>query len=228
MSEHLEQAKRWNLFARELEDILASYNLGLGHLDDRDGIHREKVRRLIQSLRAPKSFPVLNTEEMDLLVQTLQLGDEEVLRLRAALLATAIERTLMDRINQDEALLAAEQAFPLILKALHEQASRISGLGAVRGDDGGPGADDELETLFDTIWDTMDDAEMALQLSYRVDKQSERVAKARLARARFEEALADLEGSGDHIRALHFWKDCYDATKRGLAATCERLEDLSA
>ena len=83
MSEHLEQAKRWNLFARELEDILASYNLGLGHLDDRDGIHREKVRRLIQSLRAPKSFPVLNTEEMDLLVQTLQLGDEEVLRLRA-------------------------------------------------------------------------------------------------------------------------------------------------
>ena len=121
MSEQMEPVKRWNLFARELEDILAAYNLGLGHLDDRVGIHREKVRRLIQSLRVPKSFSILNTEEMDLLVQTLQLGNEEVLRLRTALLATAIERTLMDRINPDDALLAAEQTFPLLLNALHEQ-----------------------------------------------------------------------------------------------------------
>src|SRR5690242_18013470 len=107
MDDQSASGKRWNLFARELADILAVNHLGLGHLDDRAGIHREKVRRLIQSLSAPKSFPVLNAEEMELVIQKFQLGDEDVLRLRAALLATSIEKTLMDRINQDDALLAA-------------------------------------------------------------------------------------------------------------------------
>ena len=36
----------WNLFARVLQEILADYGLGLGHLDDRTDIHPEKVRRL--------------------------------------------------------------------------------------------------------------------------------------------------------------------------------------
>ena len=65
--------KRWNIFARELEDILASRGLRLGHLDDRAGIHREKVRRLRQSLLRPKSFPVLNPSEMEAVAETFQL-----------------------------------------------------------------------------------------------------------------------------------------------------------
>jgi len=125
-------AKRWNLFARELEDILATRNLGLGHLDDRAGIHREKVRRLIQSLRVPKSFPVLNTEEIHYIIEEFAFSENDVLRLRAAVLATSIEKTLMDRINQDDALLAAEQLFPVIFKALQEQVGGISGLGTIR------------------------------------------------------------------------------------------------
>ena len=66
-----DQEKRWNLFARELEDILATRHLGIGHLDDRAGIHREKIRRLIQSLGRPKSFPMLNAEEMEQIVKEL-------------------------------------------------------------------------------------------------------------------------------------------------------------
>ncbi len=38
---------RWNIFARELESILAARGLRLSHLDDRGVVfHREKVRRL--------------------------------------------------------------------------------------------------------------------------------------------------------------------------------------
>ena len=36
----------WNPFALELQNILRKYGLDLGHLDDRMGIHREKVRSL--------------------------------------------------------------------------------------------------------------------------------------------------------------------------------------
>ena len=55
----------WNLFARVLQEILATHGLGLGHLDDRTHIHREKVRRLQLSLKIPKSFPVLNIDKQE-------------------------------------------------------------------------------------------------------------------------------------------------------------------
>jgi hypothetical protein len=48
---HQTTGRRWNLFAREMEDLLLARRLGLGHLDDRAGIHREKVRRLRRSLQ---------------------------------------------------------------------------------------------------------------------------------------------------------------------------------
>jgi site-specific recombinase XerD len=105
---------RWNIFARELEDILALRGLRLTHLDDRAFIHREKVRRLRQSLLRPRSFPVLNPTEMDNVIVTFQLNDNEVLRLRAALLATAIEEMLMDRISSEDALFLAEHLLPVL------------------------------------------------------------------------------------------------------------------
>ena len=51
---------------------------------------------------------------MEAVSEKLQLTDAEILRLRAAILTTSIERMLMDRINQDDALVAAEQMLPLI------------------------------------------------------------------------------------------------------------------
>lgn len=219
-------SRRWNLFARTLEEILAAYNLGLEQLEERAGIQRDKARRLVQSLRTPKIFPVLNTEEMDLVIRALQLGDDEVLQLRAALLATSIEKMLMDRINQDDALLVAEQSLPLILKALREQISGITGLGGVRGGDGGADEDDALDMLLEWTWQLVDKAEWAVQMSYRVNVHSERVERAREARARYEEALAELEEADTHIRSLRVWQNCYKTVQKGLATANERLEDL--
>src|SRR5579859_204278 len=88
----------WNLFARVLQEILVAHGVGLGHLDDRANIHPEKVRRLQRSLQAPKSFPVLNIEEMEQVITVFRLNRQEKVRLRAAILATSVEETLMDRI----------------------------------------------------------------------------------------------------------------------------------
>src|ERR1039457_4814831 len=87
---------RWNIFARELEDILATRGLKLGHLDDRGVVfHREKVRRLQQSLKSPQHLTTLNPDEMERLTVIMQLTALEQKQLRAALLATAVEMTLM-------------------------------------------------------------------------------------------------------------------------------------
>lgn len=124
--------RRWNIFARVLEDILEAHNMRLGMLDDRMEIHREKVRRLQQSLLTPKHFPILNPEEIQHLVDELCLTEEERNRLRAAVLATAIEATLMERIDQDSALLAAEQIYPTILASIQKHADSQEGLGRIR------------------------------------------------------------------------------------------------
>ena len=116
----------WNLFASILQEILAAHGLGLGHLDDRANIHREKVRRLQLSLKVHKSFPVLNIDEMERVVTAFQLNRKEKTRLRAAILATSIEETLMDRINPDDALKAAEQILDIIEQALREHAHDLA------------------------------------------------------------------------------------------------------
>src|SRR5215831_8109088 len=109
--------KRWNLFARELEDILQDNGFRLGHLDDRAGIHRVKVLRLQHSLVECKNFPVLNPEELEQVEKVFNMTRQEHLRLLAALLSTGVERMLMDRLPCDRALLAAEQIQSIILES---------------------------------------------------------------------------------------------------------------
>src|SRR5256885_13731819 len=141
--------KRWNLFARELEDILRAHHAELGFLDDRANIHQEKVRRLQQSLLKPKSFPTLTPEELDRVAEVFHLDDMEVMRLRAAVLVSAIERTLMDRINQDDALRAAETMLPVVREAMEKQFQEGNALGTIRGRDYDFGEDSEeqLESI---------------------------------------------------------------------------------
>lgn len=123
---------RWNIFARELEDILALRGIPLYALDSRAAIHREKVRRLRQSLDRPKSFPVLNPIELEQVAKTFQLSRDEIIRLRAAILAAAIEETLIERIDAQDALQAAEELFPVLLHSMRKSEDRLNGLAAIR------------------------------------------------------------------------------------------------
>ncbi len=113
---------QWNIFARELEAVLKARKLGLGHLDDRAVVlHPEKVRRLQHSLKTPAHFPVLNPDELDRLNAIMTLSDDERSRLRAALIATAAERALMDRLEPQTALMASNDVFEICLAAMHDQ-----------------------------------------------------------------------------------------------------------
>src|SRR5262249_9882432 len=99
MSDSFAFPLRWNIFARELESVLAAHGWELGHLDDRGVVYnREKVRRLRKSLTSPGHLATLNPEEMERLMALVPLTKLEQKRLRASLLATAVERTLLDRI----------------------------------------------------------------------------------------------------------------------------------
>ena len=219
--------RRWNIFARELETILAAHSLNMEQLESEVGISHQKVHRLIQSLSLPKSLPVLNPNEVKLLEQKLRLSYEEMLHLRASVLVTSIQRTLMDRLPQKNVLLVTEQIFPTILEALKKHAQEFIVHDPTKlGDGTQPRADDQFEHFFDSTWQTLDDAEMALQLSYNVIDIDTRVEMAHSAQTYFERASEKLEGAGEDIQALQTWQDCYTTSQFGLETANKRLKAL--
>jgi hypothetical protein len=228
MEAHQTPPGGWNLFASVLQEILAAHGLGLGHLDDRASIHREKVRRLQLSLKVPKSFPVLNIDEMERVVTTFRLNRKEKTRLRAAILATSIEETLMDRINPDDALKAAEQILDIIEQALQEHAHDPAGIGAVKGGSIMMSEESEIDRKLGNALTAIDHATIALHLSRNADSQVERVECAQQARASFIVALAELDKAVPILKLSDAWLVWHDEAQNGLAAAQGRLASLDA
>ena len=230
MSTHDSSTPGWNLFARVLQEVLAAHGASLGHLDDRVKIHPEKVRRLQRSLKVPKSFPVLNIDEMEQVFIIFRLNRHEKTRLRAALLATAIEETLMDRINQDDALRAAEQIFPIIEQALQTHAGDTIGIGAVKGQGERTtmSRDIEIERELGGALDAIDRATLALHLSLNAEAHAERVERTRQARDSFESALLLLDTVDSAFKAHDAWHVWHNEAQQGLIAAKQRLTDLGA
>lgn len=219
---------RWNLFARELEDVLAGKGLRLTQLDDRVGIHPEKVRRLQKSLLSAKSFPTLNPNEMELLTDACQLTSDEIVRLRAAILATAVESLLMDRISKTEALRAAEQVFPIIKTALLDHLHESTGIGAFRkGDTSVDDSDMEQDVELEAALLALDHATMEWHLSYHVTLIPERLERAIQARDAFAAALRMLDHASPATKATREWSEWYDEAKQGHDAALERVTELT-
>lgn len=215
----------WNLFARVLQEILIAHGVGLGHLDDRAHIHREKVRRLQRSLKIPKSFPVLNIEEMEEVITVFGLNRAEKIRLRAALLATSIEETLMDRIHPHDALRAAEQILSIIEQALQEHAHELAGIGAVKGGSTLLG-DDEIDRKLGGALSAIDHATLALHLSRNADSQAERVERAQQAFAGFTQALNELNNAVPALKGGDAWQVWHAEAQKGIIAAQQRLKSL--
>ena len=153
---------RWNIFARELENILEAHGWQLGYLDDRGIVlQREKVRRLQQSLLSPTHFPILNPEELDRLITALHLTDGEQNRLHAAIVATAVERTLMDRVSPNTALLAADEVFGLCFSTMGSQPNLTLATG-VKGDTVVYDWYSTEDIRFDEMLDALDEGTLAL------------------------------------------------------------------
>ena len=216
----------WNLFASVLQEILAAHGLGLGHLDDRANIHREKVRRLQLSLKVPKSFPVLNIDEMERVITIFQLNRKEKTRLRAAILATSIEETLMDRINPDDALKAAEQILLIIEQALQEHAHDLAGIGAVKGGSRMTSEESEIDRKLGDALSAIDHATIALHLSRNAESQVERVECAQQARLSFMAALVELDRAAPTLKDNDAWLVWHNEAQNGLAAAQSRLTSL--
>lgn len=217
---------RWNIFARELENILAARGLRLSHLDDRGVVfHREKVRRLQQSLKSPGHLATLNPDEMTRLITTFGLSDLEQQRLRASLLATAVEMTLLDRVDARLALMASEDVFNILFAAIRARpemtvASRIKA--AAFTNKTVPDGDEQFEQALDLL----DRACLALLLCRDTSSAQGRVIHAYEAAGGFARALQCLQNcqSPSHeSEEWHYWYNEAEAGQR-LVEALQQME----
>ena len=232
MQHRVPSGKYQNIFVLELENILRSRGLELGHLKSRAGIHHEIVNRLKCSQTAPR-FHLLSPDDLERVISTFQLTGDEQLRLRAAILATAIEKMLMNRIDKDNALAAAKEIFPILLAALHARLGQQDGIAATRS--GREAAIDDLASEeeavpdLEPILEQFDRAMLALYLARQSDVLTERVEQARVAYNGFAAVLVALQDLGkrdEAIMKMEAWHLWYEEAQYGQATAEEYLPPL--
>lgn len=235
--------RRWNIFARVLEDILEAHGSPLSMLDnyildDRELVHRAKVSRLQQSLKEPKSFPLLSPFDIERIQAFFALSEAEMSRLRLAVVATAVERILMDRTTPENAYNAAEALFQALLHPADVEEFAQFSLALLRHGKGDTGMEnqpmmaaelqEEVEPTLSPALDALDRAMSALHLGLDANSPGERLYRLRLAREGFVLALEKLHQTDAAIRDLALWRYWHDEAERGLKETAERLAALEA
>jgi hypothetical protein len=213
----------WNLFARVLEEILNVHGYHLSSLDGRTQIHPEKVRRLQQSLKVPKSFPVLNVDEIERVITTFHFNAHEQMRLEAALLTTFIEAKLMNRIGSEAAFHTAERILPILEQALRDQ--RINSC-VVKG--GLVFDETEPERILENALTNVDQAMIDLHMSRSACALSDRIACAREAQAGFDAALTQLEEIAEPLKTSKTWQVWHQEAQNGRTIAQQRLLLLKA
>jgi len=221
---------KWNIFARVLEKILHGHGYTLWQLRQLAEIHTEKIGRINRSLHEPK-FNVLSPEDLDKTIVVCGFTPDETFQIRAAVLATAIEKMLMDRINANDALMAAEQVYPILYRALKKHGNDTRGLGEAKGvvtplPMQSQAAEDEDESLEPVV----DNLEAAILLLHLADtgEGEEGAQYARLARSRFLTALSSLEEMDDNLRSHQAWLVWHAEALSGLAHAEKRLTTESS
>lgn len=219
---------RWNIYARELEDVLRAHGLEISKLDDLGVAHPQKVARLRQSLEVPTSFPTLNPQELGLLEANVPLTADERARLRAAMAAAAVERALMDREDAHTALMAADDVFHILLARLHREPD--SPLATVRGGVGFVPASGESDP-YTVALDSIDRGTLALHTARDATGRAKdaNVAAAESAFARALELLVPLQPpAGGAAATAAAWHAARDEALAGHAAIAALLMPAGA
>ena len=200
------QAPDWNVFAVVLDEALRAHGYVLGHLDDRAGIHREKVRRLQLSLTSPH-FYLLPPDDLDAVLNAFPFTAAERVRIRAAVLATAVEAKLMDRIAPAAAREVAWSVLTLVETALRSQ---LEDDGTIRLDDED---DSEPQAAFDQRFATeleyLDRGMLAIHLAHTAQSRSEEEAQMGQAQMWLLRACEGLDKATppDRDATWRYWRD---------------------
>jgi hypothetical protein len=213
MSNFSASSTRWNIFARELEIVLRKHGFQMGQLVSQGIVfNSQKIVRLQRSLTSAKHLSTLSPEEMERLITIMQLDDLEQKQLNAALLATAVERILLDRIEPLVALMAANDVFHILFEAMQNQPGTMAGV------KGGTMIDD-VECVGDAPFmealDLIDRATLTIHVSRNAGSIAARFARAHEAFDTYTQAQELLQKAQDPPHEHEDWLYWYNEARSG-------------
>ena len=173
--------------------------------------------------KRPRPFQPLTPDEIAQVARAFEINTVEVVRLRAAVLATSIEATLMDRIAHASALEAAWLILPIIEQAMQTHAA----LSAVRHAPGG--ADTPMDHAED-LWlgpslALIERGMLALHLCSSAMSVEERLACAHQALEALQAALHTLDDLAPEQQASTSWQYWHAEALTGSRLARARLAD---
>jgi hypothetical protein len=202
----------WNLFACQLSRTLENRGFRLGQLDDRAGIHRQKVSRLQKSMTDTRyGYPVLRPDELNRVQQAFDLDIHERLRLRGAVLATAIQEELVNHgIDDENARLAAYELYPVIVRALEEFRAAGKKVGTDSyitrtSSNGETIMAEQLDMKLAGALRMIDQANKYLYLE-NIDLERDRKVRVQQASQCFTQALEELDSLDEETQATEMWQ----------------------
>ena len=220
LNRHPGNSKRWNIFARELEALLAIRRARIEALPEEIGLFPDTARRLVQSLSKPDLFPVLNAEEIEALNHKYRLTPDEDLRLNAATIAASLEETLIAYLDQETALSIADSEFLQILAALRQ--AEEGAKDTRRGDTFQVG-DNTNDRAFNAALHSFDVGEKAMHRCLNARSQEAQRDAAHSAYESFQQALKHLDKADEHIRRTQGWRDWQAKIRHRLNAARDYL-----
>ncbi len=162
---------------------------------------------------------------MTRLIATFGLSDLEQQRLRASLLATAVEMTLLDRIDARLALMASEDVFNILLAAIRAR-PEMTVANSIKAAAFTGEAKLVEDAHFEQALDWFDRASLALSLSKEVLSVQSRAIHAYEAAEGFARALQCLQNCQVSSRESREWRYWYDEAEAGrqMAQVLQEIE----
>lgn len=209
-----------NLFVRELAQILKAHGLELAALGERVGLDEATVARLQMALNNPLLSPVLNPDELDLLVRGLLLDTSEQGCLQAALRATELMHLLEDRLGSSYTRQITALVYPLLLTA-----SKQAVQGTLDEQERASDHDSREDRTWTPIWEAMNFAALAMQKG-QGRPAAVQIRGLREACAYLQEALDELDGLPASLKSLSVWRACHNKARKDLKAATRRLGQM--
>ena len=214
---------QWNIFARELDAILRAHGSRIGLLDNHEEIalHPQVVQRLLRSLHSPKPLVVLNPDVLTNIIQVYAMSIDERRRLKAAILATAVQRILMDRVDASLVLMISNNVFDLLLAAFvaHPALESLVRQSSFTSPPNGT----EATPLFEAL-DVLDQCTVELHLTLQTESDEERRRMALQTYQAFGFALTLLEQCSQDVRQAPDWEYWYREAQSGRQQVYRVLE----
>ncbi len=213
----------YNIFVRELEAVLKTKpkKKGISQLTELPFyIHPMKIARLLASRHSPKHLAILNPTDLEAIMDHFEFDQKERLRIKAAIMATAVERVLIDRIDAELALHAADEVFSILYHAMSRATPSPAQPASEAISVETPMSlseikfTPEIESEFTHVLDVLD---QALELMFRckeLPKGEERTHCAQDLVSLFDRMLDLLDSIPQDQRTLERWQPWFDEARK--------------